>query len=944
MTTKTIPEHIAAKFPGIKRVVELDGWGHWDFASQCTVCGHRYGNHVLNHASGTLTCPFTTIPDPKVPSCTATRFPGITFEQAKYGSGYQVPCVICLKKFNQHHGIDPEAYCSLAEAELAQAYKIAAKPPEMSVLDWSNSHPDHIPAQTIGGKLPYCRSQHTNGMGKNIPCSEFLTYDIRGSNIVDPSPESLFLCDVHCPLYQKSKVSFHINALATPLPNSKFIPVSQLVCEIKKRGWPDYGECAGEITGEIKLGGSWYPICSGHFWHFTLKNEECPDFSAIRPLSGEYTAAMLSYKPPKPFSQGDITREKIARGEEIRTQKARGLYTLKNYGFPVPQFKIYDALDCKPETLIGKFVRPCPVRPRHGFVDSRVVHTKEDAELIIKQTLEADPDAEFLLMSHIDAPFSGIWTPGYLAIGKGTDGATAGKSAVTIPVLGDYIASVSDSSAVTRTSNIQSAPYMEILWQKDTLSWGTTGIKYELKTVQLRDGPKLPPDCTDYIPEKFEVREVIQVHEGDDLLQWETRMQELKGTPVGTVVYHPGGTMASHYAVHAVLNNIPVAITFNPKLGDILEPTTKKLEPNTDAMRAGFVMACDTEINMAAAANFMLLGCHSTIVWLGKHDLLLGAAMGFAWRLTVAAALGEERHYHRRNRKILDRDMVYKRVWNKSDTQYAKIRFHKALDLFLNGNNWPGKNYGGYSWYKFTINAVHMYNALVTKNPQKALEALNQLVHSAHNTGWGFNKFVDKQEMDRTALNPVYSAMKVGPYLYQLLTADNQVIKTAARSFWKRVVLEIPDNRGTGANLPDDEDDSDADADYSDVPKILSHLALCDCMPCQKKRFVNGKGKQQFIEYAQAFHDTTNHIIHIQFTTQLCSVSGHSWYYTRNISANGLPKQSELNYKEKPSLAHGSEKMYMVLEHKENGWGLTHDSGSFYKLLPEEVIPDGTGG
>lgn len=40
----------------------------------------------------------------------------------------------------------------------------------------------------------------------------------------------------------------------------------------------------------------------------------------------------------------------------------------------------------------------------------------------------------------------------------------------------------------------------------------------------------------------------------------------------------------------------------------------------------------------------MLTGCHHIAVWAGRHDGLLGLASGFAYRLTVTAALGEMRH------------------------------------------------------------------------------------------------------------------------------------------------------------------------------------------------------------------------------------------------------------------------------------------------------------
>src|SRR5208337_2128998 len=167
--------------------------------------------------------------------------------------------------------------------------------------------------------------------------------------------------------------------------------------------------------------------------------------------------------------------------------------------------------------------------------------------------------------------------------------------------------------------------------------------------------------------------------------------------------------------------------TREPKIGEVIKPTGPVApKPSVELMRAGFVMACNMEIDYSHAAAFMLLACHSTATWLGKYDLLLGAGMGFAWRLSLTAALGEERHYYKSAVKKLGRDTVYKKAWKRCDTQYSKTRFVDALDKFLNGDQWPGKNYGGYSWWRFTVNAAEMYNHLISKDPIKALESLNQ--------------------------------------------------------------------------------------------------------------------------------------------------------------------------------------------------------------------------
>src|ERR1700733_7280485 len=78
-----------------------------------------------------------------------------------------------------------------------------------------------------------------------------------------------------------------------------------------------------------------------------------------------------------------------------QTQKARGLAALARLGViaSVPPFQVYRAREVSPSQLVGYFSRPCPMRPRHGFVDSREGRTVEEGAGLIKETLDADDDA-----------------------------------------------------------------------------------------------------------------------------------------------------------------------------------------------------------------------------------------------------------------------------------------------------------------------------------------------------------------------------------------------------------------------------------------------------------------------------------------------------------------------------------------------------------------------
>lgn len=461
------------------------------------------------------------------------------------------------------------------------------------------------------------------------------------------------------------------------------------------------------------------------------------------------------------------------------TQKAKGLITLRSYlGGRVPSFNLIPAKGANPLHLVNRFVRPCPVTPRHGFVDSRLVSDEAEATQVIAETLAADENAEFILMSKLEAVCSAIWTPGIMVLGAGNDGATAGRTSVTIPVGGELF---ERDSLILEKSGITNSPYAEIIW---------TGSYSKPKTyrqflVQLRDGPKVTQQ-TDYIAASVTVSKVI-LAEGD-LLEWESLM---KNQPAGTVVHHPGGSLASHYAVHAVLNSVPVLVSREPKVGDVLLPTEEvdASKPDMERMRAGFFYALSAESDYIAACYMMLLGCHSTTLWLSKQDFLLGVALGFAYRLSITAGIGEWRHRpgRKENAPKPQRHVVYENVWP-STHKLRRVYMRTLRDFRV--LPWES-GMGGEKWFQFTQWAAMIFNGLKAGDYTAALAAMNNAVHSSHNNGWGFNKFANDGAMDQVAADPVTALEWCGPLVYKALTADSGATAEAHKWFVKTKTLAI---------------------------------------------------------------------------------------------------------------------------------------------------------
>jgi hypothetical protein len=472
----------------------------------------------------------------------------------------------------------------------------------------------------------------------------------------------------------------------------------------------------------------------------------------------------------------------------VHTQKVKGVKALASlvgnpYGTPVFSVLSSDKAKAQAHTMLGKFVRPCPKDARHGFVDSRVVADEAAALALIDETLAVDSEAEFIVMSKIAATHNGVWTPGLVVIGPSNDGATAGHDCITLPIGGTFLTCPANSVVLLIAAGIKDAPYVEMLWSDGGIGRGGTKGHPKFNTVQLRNGPKVPQQV-DYIAEQTVITGVI-LAEGD-LLEWENKM---KNQPAGTVVYHPGGSLASHYAVHAMLNHIPVLISHEPKVGDILFPISgnEASKPNMADMRTGFYYGMTADIDHITATYMMLLGCHSTVRWLGKHDLLLGMALGCCYRLSITAALGEWRYRvgvddPDGSKPLGSRDSIYVKVW--PHIKRMRGLFLHALRDF---RQLPWKaSVGGEPWFEFTHWAAVIFNAVRKGDAATALEAMNKAVNASHNNGWGFNKFAGQDAMDSVARNPVTAIRWVGPLLHEAIAVQAKYKKAAKDWFRKR--------------------------------------------------------------------------------------------------------------------------------------------------------------
>jgi len=444
-----------------------------------------------------------------------------------------------------------------------------------------------------------------------------------------------------------------------------------------------------------------------------------------------------------------------------RTQKARGVRALVMACWRTPAAYWADSLEDAKEAYYflhhrgyEVFVRPCPVRPRHGFVESRVVRSVNALVRAWEEAKAADPQAELLVMEYVPADYNVVVGPTTATAGTGHEGATAGLGPqVTLPWSGcpRRLQPLLDEAGIT------GSPYFEFVVRKDQMGdpWAT----------QLRDGPYVPAS-QDYVPRRQEVLHVVEATGTEDLLEWERRVRAF---PPGTVVYMPNGSLTCHAAVHCVTAGVPVLTSRRPRVGEVLEPTQESEGPDYHAVVRGVKWGMGVPLSepgwVASAARVVLHAVHQAATMNGAHGFWLGAAAAFAVRIGAALALGELRHGGEQCKIALwditpaamSRDAIYEAAL-KGFQAYLRARrlLPFAVLKFEDRHVWSS-DYGGPAWARCTRAVIALDKTLrAVVRGRKAsvktlVQRLNRLVRLAHNNGWWWNKVLPPAAFDRAA-------------------------------------------------------------------------------------------------------------------------------------------------------------------------------------------------
>lgn len=402
------------------------------------------------------------------------------------------------------------------------------------------------------------------------------------------------------------------------------------------------------------------------------------------------------------------------------------------------------------------FARPCPKIPRHGFVDSRVIKNKRELLALWKEVRKQDKNAEIILGPFFKkVPLNAVYVnTGLLSIGPGNDGATGGKHSISFPV----------------------APYKlpervrvaSKLYKKDVAYFEAIEGNGKLNLVQIRGGPKVSATKTDYIPKNMTIKKIVKPH--NDLLKWE---QDVKKFKAGTVVYGNGHTLASHAAIHCVLNKIPFITSFSPRVGQrIKKARTKTAKVKRSEFRKGVRAGINLCKSFDQGEDFSNLFHYSMSVlhnWAylrsSEHaGWLLGSASILFGKVCAALIAGEYRHsgstdYSANRGK--NRDKIY----HKSLLSGVSA-FHSLPKMFsgFHGKVWED-GYGGLSWAncafftsKLWSSSVKMFNhkraTIDKKEIVELIGIMNTVANLAHNNGWWLDKILAEEDLDLVANQP----------------------------------------------------------------------------------------------------------------------------------------------------------------------------------------------
>lgn len=488
---------------------------------------------------------------------------------------------------------------------------------------------------------------------------------------------------------------------------------------------------------------------------------------------------------------------------EIKTQKAKGIKALIRSGtFTMPTYTAFILLPQGRGIVLDKtekwFARPCPVTPRHGFVESRPVKTMEEALEVLREAREVDPEAEVILMPLLTGKYSGVATNVGVTWGMGNDGVTSGGKGKTFliptPMTSRDTWTGTFRPRTIIDAGILNTAYLELVEDKEIVN-----------VVQLRDGP-VQPTTPNFIPKKITVKKVLKAK--GDLLAWEQIIKNERNTK-GLVIDHYQGALSSHYAVHAIAAGIPVVTDKQIEVGMVLSPSKKTIPLSQRdyrriaALTRKWIKFDHYNLDHSKSVHTAVATIHAQGSWGNAPHLIKLRAFSVValMKFMASAAVGELRHWSDRGpgfydytmrpitklpvepeRSGIPRRVVYHKYLKLKDIKAFSTDLKTAEKDFLH-EKWPSRKhnvyrkgkrakrrlywgYGGPKWAEVSRVGYILTDTLqdFIKNPNvttwnDVVMAANNAIHTAHNGGVALNKWADDAMLKKIANAPVWGFM-----------------------------------------------------------------------------------------------------------------------------------------------------------------------------------------
>lgn len=313
--------------------------------------------------------------------------------------------------------------------------------------------------------------------------------------------------------------------------------------------------------------------------------------------------------------------------------------------------------------------RPCPVTPRHGFVESRIISTVGELRAILAETYQADPRGEILLMVFLaNTQVSSVVTNQSVTVGTQHDGATAGRDGVAVPCVSNIATWIDNmlpgfevvdgcgrakviprSRYIGLTSSLSRQPYIEMVG---------------LAIVQARYGPIDILGATNWHPYGVASSTFTFIWEPNtvtlqDFFEFEQLLKKLKeDRGDNLLLYLPHGTLTCHAAVQAICHQVAVVTgPIRPKVYEpvIFQPNTAQKYPLATIQRAvqqglqiGRTYHIPDDLQERGGLVLWAAGIiqgTATCPLSPQQAALLATASVLLLRFGAAACFGEHRHW-----------------------------------------------------------------------------------------------------------------------------------------------------------------------------------------------------------------------------------------------------------------------------------------------------------